>query len=99
MPMLSWRTRMMKARRRPRRMRYSLESRLRVVELVERSGVSPAVAAVAGGASRASGYRWWRRYREAGWEALVDRPSVPKRQPRRLSAEQEAEIVAARRES
>jgi transposase-like protein len=89
----------MKARRRPRRMRYSLESRLRVVELVEQLGVSPAAAAAAAGASRASGYRWWRRYRAGGWQALVDRASTPKRQPRRLTVQQEAEIVAARRAS
>jgi transposase InsO family protein len=38
----------------------------------------------------------WRRYREGGWEALRDRPSRPKRQPRRLQALAEAEIVAVR---
>jgi hypothetical protein len=41
----------------PRRMRYSVESRLRVVTLIE-AGVAPAVAAKASGASRASAYRW-----------------------------------------
>ena len=38
-----------------------------------------------------------RRYQEGGWGALRDRPSTPKRQPRRLSAEAETRIVAARR--
>ena len=80
----------------PRRMRYSVESRLRVVRLIE-AEVAPAVAAKASGASRASAYRWWRRYRNAGWQAVCDRPSVPRRQPRRLSVEAEVEILAARR--
>jgi transposase InsO family protein len=76
-------------------MRYSIESRLRVVRLVEQ-GVAPSVAAATAGASRASAYRWWRRYQQAGWEALEDRPSVPRRQPRRLSDPAERQILAAR---
>lgn len=87
--------RMMNGRKPPRRMRYSIESRLRVVRLIE-AGSAPAVAASAAGASRASAYRWWRRYQQAGWEALADRPSVPVRQPRRLSGEAEQQILAAR---
>jgi transposase InsO family protein len=39
----------------------------------------------------------WRRYQQGGWAGLSDRPSVPKRQPRRLSLEVEREIVAIRR--
>jgi transposase InsO family protein len=79
----------------PRRMRYSLESRCRIVQLVL-EGASPQAAAAACGASRATGYRLWRRYREDGWAGLIDRPPVPKRQPRRLSAQAEAEILEAR---
>lgn len=79
----------------PRRMRYSLESRCRIVQLVL-AGESPQAAAAACGASRATGYRLWRRYQEGGWSALVDRPPVPVRQPRRLSAQAEAEILEAR---
>lgn len=81
----------------PRRMRYSLESRARIVSLIL-EGKSPEAAAAACGASRATGYRLWRRYREGGWSALVDRPSTPKHQPRRLSAEVEREILAWRAE-
>jgi len=69
----------MNGRKAPRRMRYSIESRLRVVRLIE-EGVAPSVAAAAAGASRASAYRWWRRFQQAGWEALADRPPVPRRQ-------------------
>jgi transposase InsO family protein len=84
-------------RREPRRMRYSLESRLRIVRLIE-AGETPANAAAALGASRASGYRLWRRYQAEGWPGLADRRSTPKRQPRKLSAAEEAQIVALRRE-
>jgi transposase InsO family protein len=59
-------------------------------------GMSPQAAAAACGASRATGYRLWGRFREGGWAALVDRPPVPKRQPRRLSPELEQRILAAR---
>src|SRR6478672_6518505 len=79
----------------PRRMRFSFESRCRVVALVL-AGESPSSAAAACGASRATGYRLWRRYREGGWQALVDRPPVPRHQPRRLSRELDQRILAAR---
>lgn len=79
----------------PGRMRYSWESRCRIVQLIL-AGVPPQAAAAACGASRATGYRLWRRYREGGWSALVDRAPVPKRQPRRLSRELEQRILAAR---
>src|SRR4051794_28811528 len=88
---------MQNGRREPRRMRYSLESRLRIVRLIEQ-GVSPTQAARACGASRATGYRLWQRYRAEGWQGLVDRRSTPRPQPRRLSREAEATIVAARLE-
>jgi transposase InsO family protein len=81
---------------RPRRKRLSWESRCEIVALIE-AGVSPPLAAASGGASRASGYRLWRRYCEGGWAGLRDRPSTPIRQPRRLGSEAEQLIVAARR--
>jgi len=69
----------------PRRMRFSFGSRCRLVGLVL-AGESPSSAAAACGASRATGYRLLQRYREGGWAALLDRPPVPRRQPRhRLS--------------
>jgi transposase len=81
----------------PRRMRFSFESRCRIVQLVL-AGESPQAAAAACGASRATGYRLWRRYQEGGWSGLRDRPSTPKRQPRRLPPEVEREILAWREE-
>ena len=74
---------------------FSFESRCRIVRLIE-EGESPQAAAAACGASRATGYRLWSRFRAGGWPALADHPSIPRRQPRRLSAEAEGEILAAR---
>jgi len=59
-------------------------------------GVSPQAASLACGMSRATAYRLRRRYQEGGWDALRDRPSTPRRQPRRLPGEVEAQIVAVR---
>jgi transposase InsO family protein len=77
-------------------MRFSLESRCRFVRLVKEQRMSPEAAAVACGAHRATGYRWLARFEAGGWAALRDRPSTPKCQPRRLSPEAEAQIVAVR---
>jgi transposase InsO family protein len=86
------------ASERPRRKRLSWESRCEIVWRIEQ-GMSPSLAAANGGASRATGYRLWRRYRQGGWAALRDRCSTPHRQPRRLSDEAEEAILAARRRS
>ena len=79
----------------PRRMRFSFESRCRIVQLIL-AGQSPQEAAAACGASRATGYRLWARFRSGGWEALCDRSSMPRHQPRRLAPEVEEEILAWR---
>ena len=79
----------------PRRMRWSLESRCRAVRaMAEGERLEEAAARV--GASRATGYRWRARYEADGWEGLWDRACTPHRQPRRLPAEAEAEILAVR---
>ena len=89
---------MLEVMERPRRKRLSWESRCEIVARIE-AGVSPPLAAANGGASRATGYRLWRRYQQGGWAGLRDRPSTPRRQPRRLPVESEAAILAARRRS
>ena len=89
---------MAEASERPRRKRLSWESRCEVVAAIE-AGVSPPLAAASGGCSRATAYRLWRRYRDGGWVGLRDRPSTPLSQPRRLCAEAEQAILAARRRS
>lgn len=48
------------------------------------------------GISRATAYKWVRRYRAEGEPGLRDRSSRPCRSPRRLSDAAEAEILAAR---
>src|ERR1043165_697267 len=80
------------------RMRFSFESRCRIVKLIL-AGETPGAAAAVCGASRATGYRLWRRYQEGGWAALVDRRSTPKRQPRRCSRELEQRILEAREDA
>ena len=89
---------MFEASARPRRKRLSWESRCAVVAAIE-VGVSPPLAAASGGCSRATAYRLWKRYLEGGWSALRDRPSTPRRQPRRLDEEAERLIIAARTRS
>ena len=44
------------------------------------SGTSVAQAARMCGASRATGYRWWARYRAEGWRGLHERPPIPHHQ-------------------
>jgi transposase InsO family protein len=48
------------------------------------------------GVSRATAYKWVRRYRTEGEAGLADRSSRPHRSPRRLAGELEASVLAAR---
>jgi transposase InsO family protein len=48
------------------------------------------------GVSRATAYKWLRRYRAEGLPGLEDRSSRPRRSPHRLDLAAEAEILAAR---
>lgn len=78
--------------------------RLALVEAIE-GGATMRAAAAALGVAPATAHRWWHRYRAAeeaerscgSW--LRDRSSRPRRQPRRLTPEQEAPILRARRET
>ena len=55
-----------------------------------------ASAAEAVGVSRATAYKWLRRYRDEGQAGLLDRSCRPHRSPRHLSPEAEQRIIAAR---
>jgi len=79
----------------PARLRHSWEARCRLVGLML-AGMGPQTAAAVCGTSRATAYRLLRRYQEGGWEGLRDRPSTPRRQPRRLSLDAEREILGIR---
>jgi len=48
------------------------------------------------GISRATGYKWWRRFREEGVDGLVDRSSRPRRCPHRTPPLLEAQIAELR---
>jgi transposase InsO family protein len=78
--------------------------RLALVSMIER-GTTIRAAARAVGVSPATAHRWWHRYRVASPEErrsgswLCDRPSCPRRQPRRLTAAEEEPILRARRET
>jgi transposase InsO family protein len=77
---------------------------LALVEAIE-SGMTLRAAAAALNVAPATAHRWWHRWRGASgaerrlgrW--LEDRPSRPRRQPRRLTRDEEEPILRARRET
>lgn len=77
------------------RPRLSVFSRQLLVRRVE-AGWPTAHVAEQLGISRATAYKWVRRYRVEGERGLLDRSSRPHRSPRRLTAAIEVEILAAR---
>jgi len=78
------------------RPRLSVFSRQLLVNRVEAQGWPIAHAAAMQGISRATAYKWLRRYRAEGEAGLLDRSSRPHRSPRALSRERELAILAAR---
>lgn len=78
-----------------RRPRLNAFGRELIIDRVA-SGRSAAVVADELGVSRATVYKWWRRYQLEGDAGLLDRPSLPLRSPRRLSPETEMAILELR---
>lgn len=76
--------------------RTNVFARRLIVERVA-AGWPPAQVAEQLGISRATVYKWLRRYDEGGDAALSDRSSRPIRTPARTSAKVEHEVLAARR--
>lgn len=72
--------------------------RLLLVERIERDGWPPAHAASMAGVSRATAYKWLRRWRDEGLGGLRDRSSRPHSMPTRTSAEVETRVCELRRE-
>lgn len=77
--------------------RLSPWSRLQLVERVL-AGRPAAHVAAEMGISRATAYKWLRRYRAEGAVGLADRSSRPHRSPNRTDPALEARIVALRRD-
>ncbi len=69
-------------------------------ELVDRIAAGRPVAQVAEemNVSRATGYKWWRRFQAEGYRGLEDRSSRPRRSPRQTPDRIEQRIVGLRRE-
>jgi transposase InsO family protein len=76
--------------------RLSVFSRQLLVKRVIVDGWPVATVAEQLGISRATGYKWVRRYRADGLPGLEDRSSRPHRSPRRVSAAVTAAIIRAR---
>jgi transposase InsO family protein len=78
--------------------------RLALCDAIE-SGMTLRAAAAALNVAPATAHRWWRRRRAASASELAsgawlrDRSSLPRRQPRRLTATEEEPILRARRET
>ena len=66
------------------------------VARIEREGWTAARAAEAQGVSRATAYKWLRRYRDEGDDGLLDRSSRPHRSPRMLPTDAVELIVRTR---
>jgi transposase InsO family protein len=78
--------------------RTTLFARQLIVERVA-AGWPPAHVAEQLGISRATVYKWLRRWRQEGVPGLADRSSRPHCQPRRLGSETEQRILELRRSS
>jgi len=76
--------------------RLSVYARQLLVDRVIVLGKPVAMVATELGVSRATGYKWVRRYRADGSLGLEDRSSRPRRSPRALPREQVEAILAAR---
>jgi len=68
-----------------------------LVERVLIEGWPPATAAEMLGVSRATAYKWLRRYRDEGAAGLEDRSARPRRRPRALPEREVRRILLARR--
>ena len=80
------------------RARLNVLGRELLVTRVEILGWPVATAAEAQGISRATGYKWVRRFRTEGSPGLADRSSRPHRSPRATPAAEVERILAARTE-
>lgn len=80
-----------------RNARLTVHGRQLIVSRVMEDGWTVAASAEAAGVSRATVYKWLRRFRDEGPAGLADRTSRPHRSPRRLDEATERRILTARR--
>lgn len=80
-----------------RRARLTPFGRLLLVSRILEQGWSVPAAAESLGVSRATAYKWLRRFRDEGVDGLQDRSSAPMRRPRALPRREVERIVRARR--
>jgi len=77
--------------------RLTVGGRLLLIERIVVEGWPVAQAAGAQGISRATAYKWWKRWRVAGARGLADRSSAPHARPRALAQGLVEAIVGLRR--
>ena len=77
--------------------RTTFHSRALIVQRILKEGKCAREVAQQLGISRRTVYKWLARYRAGGETALYNRPSRPKRSPRRLPVERVATIASMRR--
>ena len=83
----------------PWKVRDAMSERLDLVTLAGQPGANMAELCRRFGVSRKTGYKWLKRFGEAGSEGLVDRSRRPKVSARRTVAAVEAAVLDARRTS
>ena len=76
--------------------KLTVPGRLLLIHRVESESWPVATAAQAQGISRATAYKWLRRWRTEGIEGLADRSSRPHRMPTRTSEQMTSAIIEAR---
>ena len=76
--------------------RLSWEQKAKLVQELAAKGESVSALCLRWRISRRCAYKWWRRWRDGGLEALRERSRAPRRQPRRMGAVWSARIGAAR---
>ena len=82
----------------PWKVASAMSQREEFVALAQCEGVNMSELCLRSGISRKTGYKWLRRYLEAGEQSLDDLPKRPHNSPNRTGAEMEQLVVDLRRE-
>jgi len=82
----------------PWKERTTMSLRWEFVQYALQEGVNLSALCRKFGISRKTAYKWLRRYREGGWEAVQDRSRRPHTSPNRTPSAVEAAVLAVRRD-